>query len=187
MTCRIIASALALTALASATAAEAQQKSCVEPADLSDAVVYVMPIAFDAARTSCGKRFASNGFVARQGEAYIATYRDGQDRAWPGAFRFLKVFMDQEGAGQSTRGDEMVAMLSTMPAETLRPFVDALVGQMIAAEIKPGSCSKIERGLELVSPLPRDNMGGLIAFLVELADVKNPPVCSATGNATGQK
>jgi hypothetical protein len=187
MTRPIIAPALALAALASATAAEAQQKPCVNPADLADAVVYVMPAAFDAAKTACGSRFASDGFVAREGDAYIAAFREGQDKAWPGAFRFLKTFMDQGGAGQGAKGDDMAAMLSAMPADALRPFVDALVGQMIAGEIKPESCDKIERGLELLSPLPRDNVGGLIAFIVELADVKNPPVCRAAGVATGQR
>lgn len=173
----VIAPALALAALASATTAQAQQNACVSPADLSDAVVYVMPVAFDAAKSACGPRLAESGFMTRSGDAYIAQFRDGQNKAWPGAFRFLKTFMDQGGAGKAGKGQDMAAMLSAMPAAALRPFVDALVGQMIAGEIKPDSCGKIERGLELLSPLPSENIGGLIAFVVELADVKNPPVC----------
>lgn len=187
MTRRFIAPTLAIAALASATAAQAQQKACVNPADLSDAVVYVMPVAFDAARTVCGAQLSRDGFMAREGDAYIANFRAGQDKAWPGAFRFLKTFMDQGGAGQGAKSKDMEAMLSAMPADTLRPFVDALVGQMIAAEIKPASCGKIERGLELVSPLPTENVGGLVSFIVELADVKNPPVCTTSGTVTGQK
>ncbi len=187
MTRPLIAPVLALAALASATAAEAQQKACVNPADLSDAIVYAMPVAFDAARNVCGGQLASDGFMAREGDAYIAQFRDGQARAWPGAFRFLKTFMDQGGAGKAGKGEDMAAMLSAMPADALRPFVDALVGQMIAGEIKPESCGKIERGLELLSPLPSENMGGLVAFIVEMANVKNPPVCPAAGAATQQK
>lgn len=178
MTPRIIAPALALTALASATAAQAQQQPCVNPADLSDAVVYVMPVAFDAAKTVCGASLAKGGFMAREGDAYIAQFRDGQAKAWPGAFRFLKTFMEQGGAGTAAGDADMAAMLSAMPADALRPFVDALVGQMIAGEIKSDSCGKIERGLELLSPLPRENMGGLAAFVVELSGVKNPSVCA---------
>jgi hypothetical protein len=180
MTRSLVAPALAFAALASATAAQAQEKACVNPADLSDAIVYAMPVAFDAVKTACGARLAESGFMAREGNAYIAPFRDGQDTAWPGAFRFLKTFMDQGGAGKAAKGQDMAAMLSAMPADALRPFVDALVGQMIAGEIKTDSCDKIERGLELLSPLPRENMGGLVAFVVELADVKNPPVCTVT-------
>ena len=52
----LIAPALAVTALASATAAQAQQQACVAPADLSDAVVYAMPIAYDAAPSAAKPR-----------------------------------------------------------------------------------------------------------------------------------
>lgn len=180
---RLIAPALAFTALASATAAQAQQQACVQPADLSDAVVYAMPIAFDAARNACANRLSRDGFMATRGEDYISQFRSGQDQAWPGAFRFLKTFMNRGGAGEAGGDDQMAAMLSNMPAETLRPFVDALVGQMIADEIKGDSCSKIERGLELLSPLPSENVGGLVAFLLEATDVKNPPLCTATAPA----
>lgn len=179
MRARIIAPALALTALASATAAQAQQQACVQPADLADAIVYVMPVAYDAAQTACANRFAADGFMAREGESYIAQFREGQDKAWPGALRFLKTFMNDGGEGKGGKDADMAAAISALPEEALRPFVDALVGQMIGGEIKPASCGKIERGVELLSPLPSDNLGGLIAFIVELADIKNPPVCGA--------
>lgn len=176
---RIIAPALAFTALASATAAQAQPPPCVQPADLADAVVYVMPVAYDAARTACANRFAASGFIARDGDAWIAPFREGQDKAWPGAFRLLKTFMDEDAASKGGKSADMAATISALPEEALRPFVEALVGQMIAGEIKPDSCGKIERGIELLSPLPSDNLGGLIALIVELADIKNPPVCGA--------
>ncbi len=183
----MIAPALAVTALASATAAQAQQPACVAPADLSDAAVYAMPIAYDAARTTCANRLARDGFVAKRGETWIATFRAGQNKAWPGAFRFLKTFMEQQGSDQADSGVDMRAMLTAMPEDALRPFVDALVGQMIAEEIKGDSCGKIERGLELLSPLPSENVGGLIAFVVELAELKNPPVCTGAASKSSAR
>lgn len=183
----VLTPALALAALASATAAQAQQTACVAPADLSDAVVYAMPIAYDATRTACANRLARDGFVAKRGEAWVAGFRSGQTKAWPGAFRFLKTFMEQQGSdGEAAGGMDMGAMLTAMPQDTLRPFVDAFVGQMIAEQIKGDSCDKIERGLELLSPLPSDNVGGLIAFVVELADLKNPPVCPAAPRSSAR-
>lgn len=186
MTKRMIAPLAALAALASAQAAQAQQQPCVAPADLSDAVVYAMPIAFDAARTTCANRLSRSGFMTAKGDAYVAKFRAGQDKAWPGAFRLLKAFMAQNKSEEQANGMDIGAMLSGMPDDTVRPFVDGLVGQMIAEEIKPADCGKIERGLELISPLPTDNIGGLIAFLVEVADVKNPSVCTAAP-ASSQK
>jgi hypothetical protein len=179
MTNRIIAPVFALAALATAQTAQAQQQACVAAADLSDAVVYAMPIAFDATRTACANRLTRNGFMATDGQTFIAPFRDGQDKAWPGAFRVLKTFMDKQGASEDGSGMDMQAMIAAMPEDALRPFVNALVGQMIAEEIKGDSCGKIERGLELVSPLPAENVGALVAFLVEIADIKEPPVCPA--------
>ncbi len=166
---------LALAALTGGEAARAQQAACVAPADLGDTVVYALPIAYDAARTVCAKQFAPGGFVATRGDNFIAGFRARQDATWPGAFRLLKTFMAGEGASDA----DFTAMIAALPDSSLRPFVDGLVGQMIAKEIKPDACGKIERGMELLSPLPVDNIAGLSGFIAELADLKNPPVCPA--------
>lgn len=176
MNTRFLAPALALAAMTTAQAAQAQNQACVASEDLGDAVVYAMPIAFDAAQNACANRLSKTGFMATQGEAAIAPFRAGQDQAWPGAFRMLKTFMESKG-GDTDPG--MTAMIASLPAESLRPFVDGLAGQMIAEQIKGDSCAKIERGLALIAPLPTDNVGGLVAFIAELADLKDPPICGA--------
>jgi hypothetical protein len=174
---RIFAPAIALAALATAQTAYAQQQTCVAAADLSDAVVYTMPIAFDAAQTACTNRLTRNGFMASGGENFIADFRTRQNAAWPGALRLLKSFMaDESRAGADI---DMNAMIAALPEDSLRPFVDGMVGQMIVQEIKGDSCTKIERGLELISPLPTDNVGGLFAFIAELAELKSPTICGA--------
>lgn len=183
MTLRIIAPVLALAALATAQTASAQQAACVQPADLADGAVYAMPIAYDAVRTACANRLTRDGFFATKGDTFISGFRAQQNAAWPGAFRLLKVFMANDGAEGAATDNEMNAMIAALPEEALRPFVDGLIGQMIAAEIKGDSCAKIERGVELISPLPTDNVGGLVAFIAEMSDIKNPPVCSATPSA----
>jgi len=182
-----LAPALALAALAAAQTAQAQQQTCVAPADLSNAAVYAMPIAFDAVRTACANRLAPGGFMATGGEAFITQFRSNQDQTWPGALRLLKTFMNSENASQGAAEMDMGAMLSSLPEDALRPFVDALVGQMIAEQIKGDSCGKIERGLELLSPLPVENVGGLIAFLAEVSDLKNPQICGAAPASAAQK
>lgn len=177
---RMIAPVLAFAALTSAQAAQAaQQQACVNAADLADTVVYAMPIAFDASRSACANRLSQRGFMATRGKEFVAKFRARQDAAWPGAFRMLQTFMARDADSASASGMDMNAMLATMPQDALRPFVDAFVGQMIAQEIKGDSCNKIERGVELLSPLPVDNVGGLFAFIAEVADLKNPPICTS--------
>ncbi|MFN3988801.1 MAG: hypothetical protein ACK4IS_00935 [Erythrobacter sp.] len=175
---RSIAPVLALAALAQASAAQAQQ-ACVPPADLGDTIIYTLPIAYDAARTSCAKEFARDGFVARSGEKFIAGFRARQNAAWPGAMRTLQAFLAGQQNGGKGSDLDMAALVKSLPPEALRPLVDGLMGQMIADEIKPETCGKIERGLELMSPLPVDNVAGLMGFMLELADLKEPSICPA--------
>lgn len=179
MTNRFIAPALALAALAIAQTAQAQQPACVDAADLGDAAVYAMPIAFDAAQTACANRLTRDGFMATGGENFIAQFRAGQDKAWPGAFRLIKTFMADEAGAKGESDDGFKTMIAALPEDALRPFVDGLVGQMIVGEIKGDSCAQIERGLELIAPLPTQNVGGLFAFIAEMADLKNPPICGS--------
>lgn len=178
MTLRI-APALALLALATAHTAQAQKQTCIAAEDFGETVLYAMPIAFDAVSTTCARELAPDGFLARGGDGFIEKFRARQDSAWPGAFRVLKTFMARQSTAKGRSDTEMNAMISALPEDALRPFVDGLFGQMIAKEIKPDSCGKIERGIELLSPLPVDNVAGLMAFIAEVADLKNPEICPA--------
>lgn len=175
----VIAPVIALAGLATAQTAQAQQQACVGPADITDAVLYAMPIAFDAARTACTNRLARSGFMATKGNAFIAPFRTGQDKAWSGALRLFKVVAAKKADGEDPGAANIGAIIATMPDGALRPFVYAFLGQTIAEEIKPADCTKIERGLELISPLPRENVGGLIAFVVDIAEKQALPTCTA--------
>lgn len=168
--------ALSLAALLSAQAAQAQAeaKACVQQADLADAVVYAMPILTKAVRGKCGSALSSSGFMARQGDAFIAPYVERQPAAWPGAMRLLAQF-----AGDAGEGADMMQMFNSLPPETVRPLFDAIIEQKVAEEIKVADCGKIERGVELLSPLPPENVSGLVTFLFDLAKVDNPKICPA--------
>ncbi|MFM7348789.1 MAG: hypothetical protein ACKO01_04800 [Erythrobacter sp.] len=180
MTRRLIAPLAALAALASAQAAQAQQQACVAAGDLADAVTYALPLAYDGVRTTCTNRLTRKGFIATRGDAYMDQFRSRQNKAWPGAFRVLKTFMAGEDEGKAgTGGSDITELIAGMPDTAVRPFVDSLIGQMVAEEIKPADCGKIERGLEVLSPMPADDLGPLVGFLFEVSGMKNPEICAA--------
>ncbi len=169
-----LAALLGMAALVQGQAAQAQAV-CVAPADLDDAVVYSMPLAYDAAQAACADEFAADGFMRQGGAAFADGFRARQDAAWPGAFRMLKVFMAKGDEGSGS--EEVLSLLSSMPDGSLRPFVDAIITQKLVEEIKPDTCGKIERAVELISPLPVENVSGLVTFIVEQSGMKNPEVC----------
>ncbi|WP_374405742.1 hypothetical protein [Pelagerythrobacter sp.] len=170
---RTAASALALAGLAQP--ALAQTADCVNQADVEQAAIYAMPSLYAGFTARCAASLPTDGFIATRGEAFIAPYRQRQSAAWPGAKALLDTFASS-GKASSEIG-EISSLLGTMPDEALRPFVDALVQQKLAEDIKLQDCGKVERAIELLSPLPPENTGGLVAMLLDFAGVKNPPLC----------
>lgn len=174
---RTLSPLLAIAAMGSAQIAQAQQ-ACLALADVDDTATYAMPIAYDAAMAACGAQYSSDGFMKTKGIAFADQFRSKQDESWPGAFRLIKTFMPQSEANTANgKSDAMMEMLSAMPEEALRPFFDGLVTQMISSEIKPDTCAKIERGMALISPLPPENVSGLVAFVLEMAEMESPAIC----------
>lgn len=172
-TTRKLAAAVALLAMGQSQVAMAQE--CIEQQDLSDAVVYAMPLLTDAFMSKCDGELAADGFMLTQGEEFAAPYRAQQDRNWPAASRLLAKFA--AGDDEAQGNNEMAAMLGSLPEEAVRPFVDAIIVQKVSEEIKLADCGKIERGVALLAPLPPENTGGLAAFLFDMAGVKNPSMC----------
>ncbi|MEO0418171.1 MAG: hypothetical protein AAF249_04865 [Pseudomonadota bacterium] len=174
----LLASTLAFTAISTAQAAQAQQ-ACITLEDAADTVVYLTPIAYDGALRSCKSELPDDSFLSSDdGKAFADKFRAKQDAAWPGTFRAVQVMM----AGDA-ENDGMAQMIGSMEPEQLRPFADALIGQLIAEEIKPDTCGKIDRGVELLSPLPAENVGGLVSFALDLVggDSNDLPICNADG------
>jgi hypothetical protein len=159
-----------LLALSSHNALAAQE--CAPQADVSDAMIYAMPHAMDALTIACGETLPASGFLNNGGAAEMrAGFAERQDEAWPGAIRLIERFASKG------RSSEMWETLRNLPDESIRPFIDAIIVQKLAEEIPTKECGNIERGLALMAPLPPENIGGLAAFLFDMADVKNPKVC----------
>ena len=186
MKTKILSAALAFTALGSAQAAVAQQ-ACVQSEDLSDAVTYAMPMLYDAMLDPCANEFAASEFMSTEADAFIAQFGAMQDQAWPGTLRLIKVFMAADAAEKGEGEDPMMAAFEQMPPEALRPLVDIFVGQMItddlAKDLKPSTCGDIAEVMELVSPLPPENIGGLAGFIARVTGLDNPPLCAAANAA----
>jgi hypothetical protein len=72
-------------------------------------------------------------------------------------------------------------MFAQMPDSALRPFIDAMISSMVATKIKADNCADVERGLELLAPLPPENIAGIIGFVIELSDKDKAPKAGQGG------
>ncbi len=150
----------ALTALGVSTTAQAAD---VSPQAMQAAVRYALPQIVAGVRATCASKLAADGFLARNGQMLEQRYAQGADAAWPAA----RIALFELGEDQKSG---MGSMLTKMPDSALKPFVDATISSMIAGKLKPAQCPDIERGMELLAPLPPENVAGLVGFIFEMKE-----------------
>lgn len=169
------AAALALFSLAQPSLAHANQ--CVSEQDLDSAAQFMMPSIVAALKAKCSGQLSEDGFFATQSEDFLEPYIEEQDKNWPGTFRFFKAFAADAQVDAS--------LFDALPEEIVRPMIETTFGTMLVKDIKTTDCSKIERGMEYIAPLPPENIGGLIGFVVVLVEEgnakkgKKPRLCIA--------
>ena len=150
---KFLAAAGAILALTQSQVALAQAGAtpCIKQADLADAVVYAMPALIGAFQAKCGASLASDGFMKTKGPQLAASYTAMQPAVWPGAWRFLLNFTQDNS---KAKAGGMADMLAGLPSDAVRPIVDALIQQEVSKEIPLKDCANIERGISLLAPLP---------------------------------
>ena len=171
------AAAAALAALS--RPALAQGATCIAQEDMTAATIYAMPIMVDSVQRKCSAQLSSTGFLARNGAAFAKPYRAQQSRHWAATARVLTAFTSSPQAKSMGSGEQLSAFSSLFKdqPEVMRPFVDASISSMVASKIKVQDCAKIERGMELIAPLPPENAGGIVALILDSADGNLPKMC----------
>lgn len=158
-----------------AAAPLAAQPADLDPQTVSAAARYALPLAFDGFLTTCSAELDENGYALSNEGRLTAKFSDGVDAAWPQA----KTALMQLGGDQ---GDGMSDLIGMLDDEQLRPFVDGIIETMVAGEIKVKDCANIERGLEILDPLPADNVAELVGFLFEMGvDGRTEQTTTITG------
>ncbi|MFU7528631.1 hypothetical protein [Qipengyuania sp. ASV99] len=139
----------------------AAQPADLDPAAVAAAVRYSLPAAFEGYMTRCFEALEPDGYANTNAAEMRTKFGDGAAAAWPGARQLIVQIAEEEAGGSA-------ALFASMDDDALRPFVDNLLENMAAQEIKLDDCTKIERGLQILAPLPADNMAALVGFFFEL-------------------
>ena len=129
--------------------------------EVAPAIRYALPLMLEGVRNSCAPVLDSSGYLAKNGSRLDAKFSQGSDAYWPDAKQALMAFGGEEMGADA-------AMFTAMPDEVLQPFVDTMLVQLIAKEIKTDSCADVERGMELLDPLPAENIAEIVGFIVEM-------------------
>lgn len=168
-----LAATVALTT-AQAAAAAAAAPACITEKEMAQLAIYSVPAIVEGVRAKCGPSLSSKGFLATRGADFAAGYAALQGETWPAARSAITKFAADKTDEKDAQSFKLIAGL---PDDAVRPLVDALIAQKIGEAIKVGDCGKVERGIQLVSPLaPRDS-GALLGFVFSLVKPDDPLVC----------
>ncbi|ANY20669.1 hypothetical protein A6F68_02168 [Tsuneonella dongtanensis] len=173
---------LAAAALAALIPAQAQAqaqaaKACLTEREVAQMAIYAVPSVVTGVRGKCAPRLSKSGFLATKGDTFAQKYAALQVETWPVAKSALLKFVG--GSVGKPKADDPIAMFASLPDESVRPLVDAMIAQKIGEAVKPEQCGNVERGMQLASVLsPRDS-GAMIAFIMAMTKPKNPPICPA--------
>jgi len=146
-----IPAALALWAGMAATGAQAAvPTACVSQAEASTLLLAVAPDAIKAAGTACGAVLPPGALIRQTRGPFIEKYRSAADGAWSGAQAALGKLIGDQGIG--------------LDPSMMRPLVSALVVTALGLKIKPADCTKIDRAVTLLAPLPPANAAELFVM-----------------------
>lgn len=171
---RSLAVFTAAVTLASPQLAAAQ--TCITEREIAQLAIYSVPSLIEGVRAKCGPTLSAKGYLATRGDAFAANYAALQDETWPAAKSAITKFATSKADAKEAQS---FAMLAGLPDEAVRPLLDALIAQKIGESIKTKDCTKVERGIQLASPLsPRDS-GALLGFIFTMVKPDDAMICPA--------
>ncbi|MEO5706967.1 MAG: hypothetical protein ABIT10_10365 [Alteraurantiacibacter sp.] len=144
----------------------AQNRPQLSEAEVNAVALYAMPHAFRALQTRCGAQLP--------GDAYIRTRGDDLgirlDRASRGRFPAARAALTRLVTSENP---QMAVLLEQLPAENVEPLAHELIAGKVQSEVDLADCSKINRVLELLDPLPPENLAALMGVLVLEAQARD--------------
>jgi hypothetical protein len=166
--------AVTLAALSGQSVAATSQAACVTEDEVSAMAIYSVPNLVEAVRVRCNGQLAANGFLNRPGNPVRTRYAALQTRVWPRAKTgLMKVLASRAGAQNA----QSLGMIGTLPDTSVRPLVDALIVQEASPKIDVRQCGRIERVIELASPIDPETAGNVLGAVLGLVDPKELPIC----------
>ena len=169
--------AAAAVALAVQPAVAAAQQNCLTENEVSAIAVYSLPSLVQSVRLRCNGQLASGGYLARRGDSLIARYAALQNGAWTQAKSgMLKVMSRKSGTAQNRQSLDMIANL---PDDAVRPLVDALIVQELSPKIEVRHCGRIERLIEIASPIDPEIAGSVLGADAGIVNHEELPICPA--------
>ena len=158
---RCLVAGLAMLGLGSN--AQAQSKNCLTHAEATAVIGYALPDLLGGLRNKCKASLPATAFLTARAAELEERYRVQANSLWPQAkVAFIKM----------VAGDEMMTKLSDA---ALRPFLSDAFAVAITEDIEAGDCPTVDGVIEMLAPLPPQNMARLIGIILAAEDKGSDP------------
>ena len=155
----IKAFAVPLAAFAATPSAQAQDITDVSEEEFSALVRFALPAAFPRVQSVCSRVLPADSYMFANGDELQARF----DEASVGSFAGARDVIVKLGASENPG---LADMITQMPPEVLEPFMAEIIAGKLAQELKPDICEPANRVMELLDPLPAQNLADLVGYLV---------------------
>jgi hypothetical protein len=153
---------LALVSTAAA-AQEQAQVQCLTAPEARALFTFIIPEAVEGVAAKCKAALPATAFLPSSSAATVAKFREAAKGGWPAArAAFLKI------GGPAKEAD----LMAKMSDATLQPFVSEAFAGVVANDVKPADCRKIDRFVAALAPIPPSNVADLITALIALVGEK---------------
>jgi hypothetical protein len=153
--------ALAAAVALAAAPAQAAGQGCLTQAQVEDMTLFFMPSLLDALAAKCGPSLPASAYILNGGKTLSQRLLTETAPRWAGASSALRTMA----------GQDVPAGLSQ---ETARGLIRDMATGELLAKLKPDECARLDEALNLLSPLPPENLAGLIYMLMEVGIGKKP-------------
>ena len=154
-----------------ATAEVKPEPVCLTAPEAQALFTYAIPEALAGVAKSCKASLPPTAFLASKADETVTRFRAAANGSWPRAkVAFLKI----AGAGEEAK------VMAGMPDSALEPFVAAAFSGVVAKDVKPTACAKIDRFVAALAPIAPANVAELLTALMGLVggeDHGNFKVC----------
>ena len=154
---RIALAALALAAVSQP--ASAQDLPQMSEAEVNAVALYAMPHAFRALQARCATQLPGGAYIRTRGDVLGSRL----DQASRGRFPAARAALTRMVTAQNP---QMAALLGQLPAENIEPLARELIAGKVQSEVQLTDCARYDRVLELLDPLPPENLASLMGVLV---------------------
>ena len=143
--------------------AEAQARNCLSHAEATAMIGYALPDLLAGLKDKCRASLSPDAFLIARSADMEARYRAQSDSLWPQA---KVAFAKMVGEDQT---------LQKMPDSAVRPFLAAAFATAIVEDIDQSDCAIVDGVVEMLAPLPPQNLARLIGIIIAADDKDSDP------------